>query len=61
MLHRKECIRKSLLKFFLRSNYYFEHLKFFFLRSNDYFEYLKLYFRKTVLFRILNYLIIIDL
>ena len=48
---------------FLRSNYYFEHLKFFFffLRSNDYFEYLKLYFCKTVLFRILNYLIIIDL
>ena len=36
-------------------------LKVFFLRSNDYFEYLKLYFCKTVLFRILNYLIIIDL
>ena len=36
-------------------------LKVFFLQSNDYFEYLKLYFRKTVLFRILNYLIIIDL
>ena len=57
----RPCIDVVVVILIWRSNYYFEHLKFFFLQSNDYFEYLKLYFRKTVLFRILNYLIIIDL
>jgi len=60
-LYRRCCCYFDLISFFCKATIILNTLSFFFLRSYDYFEYLKFYFCKTVLFRILNYLIIIDL